>query len=738
MDAIRNGKLGNAQKYLSVITALEHKLSNEYNNPTFSIEQRKSMKNGWDYATKELELIFNKNTFSKKDKYTATEAMYERVLKSADTPQKCQIIIDKLLDNGAYKQFDTPEEIQNLIIALEEKKSQFPQEEVAIAENPQLRSEMKVARELNGFATKKLFEESRKLSDRTSEELKNMSPWAYSALWWEAKITGKANPYEQIASKYMDFSNAVCELSNSVDSLTPEEFGKKATQVLGTEKYNVELVQKLSKQHTDYQTALALKTTNELIKLEYSKENLEKIENTLGKSRIEKEVEGYKNLSPEDKFKFLQLNLKENVNYLNQTLKNKSGEDVINTYENNYKEFLKMVGVEDINEELDDFRTKSEILGTATKIVFVIGASAFCIMTAGAAAGALSVGAAATRTMTWAAGGIGAFSASSLPELYARDGEIKNNIVQQYIDNPDILAHSTIDGLTAGSATAVGTVLSQVGKNALTRYGALLVADGVIGTSAAYAHAKYDGRELSGKDLALTLGVSTITAGIGARTGARIQNTKAASHSKTSGTNNLNSKPREPRLAPMYRNKPATTSSKTATLPTKTYTQIKAGAETTIPNGTEIIINGNKHTVLVEKLVPNEPISVGDNGKIGFVMTRVGDKLHVKVVDCDFQVATTKTTSQFAPKTTAQAFETTTNEISITADPVYPQYKRINLRGNEYSIEKSLARTLNNMENGCTYKLISKNGKLIMDKSSDFYSNGYLITKENGKLILMD
>ena len=63
LDAIRNGKLGNASKYLSVITALEHKLSNEYNNPTFSIEQRKSMKNGWDYATKELELIFNKNTF---------------------------------------------------------------------------------------------------------------------------------------------------------------------------------------------------------------------------------------------------------------------------------------------------------------------------------------------------------------------------------------------------------------------------------------------------------------------------------------------------------------------------------------------------------------------------------------------------------------------------------------------------------------------------------------------------
>ena len=119
-------------------------------------------------------------------------------------------------------------------------------------------------------------------------------------------------------------------------------------------------------------------------------------------------------------------------------------------------------------------------------------------------------------------------------------------------------------------------------------------------------------------------------------------------------------------------------------------------------------------------------------------MTRVGDKLHVKVVDCDFQVAITKTTSQFAPKTTAQALETTTNEISITLDPVYPQYKRINLRGNEYSIEKSLAKTLSNMEDGCTYKLISKNGKLIMDKSSDFYSNGYLITKENGKLILMD
>ena len=57
----------------------------------------------------------------------------------------------------------------------------------------------------------------------------------------------------EITSKYTDFIDAVCELSNDVDSLTVSEFGDKATKLLGTEKYDVELVQKLSKQHTDYQ-----------------------------------------------------------------------------------------------------------------------------------------------------------------------------------------------------------------------------------------------------------------------------------------------------------------------------------------------------------------------------------------------------------------------------------------------------------------------------------------------------
>ena len=635
LDVLKNGKLGNVQKYTDVIKELENKIKTQYNHADFDVQKRIELRKGWEYVEKELKLALDADVQTKKDNRTVPDVWYERVLKNATSAEKCQIIIDKILDTGSYSHFDTPEEVKKLVVLLEEKKATF--ENAASVESPQWREEMKAARALNKFATKKLFEEGRKLSDKVEAECEALSPWEYSGMWWEAKFTGKEEPYAQITSKYTDFIDAVCELSNDVDSLTVSEFGDKATKLLGTEKYDVELVQKLSKQHTDYQTALALKTTNEFIKLEYSKENLEKIEDVLGKSRIEKEVEGYATLSSEDKFKCLQLNLKENVNCLNQSLKNKSGEDVIIEYENNYKEFLKMVGVDNINKELDDFRTKSEIIGTATKIVFVAGASALCIMTAGAAAGALGLAAGAT-TITSVAGGVGAFSASSLPELYARDGEIKNNIVQQYIDNPDILAHSAIDGLTAGSATAASTVLSQVGKNALTKYGALLLADGAIGTSAAYAHAKYDGRELSGKDLALTLGVSSVTAGFGARAGARIQNTKAASHSKTSGTNNPSSKPREPRLAPMYRNKPATT----------------------------------------------------------------------------------------------------TNEISITPDPVFPQYKRINLRGNEYSIEKSLARTLSNMEDGCTYKLISKNGKLIMDKSSDFYSNGYLITKENGKLILMD
>lgn len=653
LDVLKNGKLGNVQKYTDVIKELENKIKTQYNHADFDVQKRIELRKGWEYVEKELKLALDSDVQTKKDKLTVTDVWYERVLKNATSAEKCQIIIDKILDTGSYSHFDTPEEVKKLVVLLEEKKATF--ENAASVESSQWREEMKAARALNKFATKKLFEEGRKLSDKVEAECEALSPWEYSGMWWEAKFTGKEDPYAQITSKYTDFIDAVCELSNDVDSLTMSEFGDKATKLLGTEKYDVALVKKLAKGQNDYTSALTIKKIEDLLALDVSQENLSELETVLGGAKaIEEKIQGYQSLSLEEKFQEFKKQLNSNKLDLQKTLNGQEVADVLAAYETDYSEFLKMVGVENINEELDSFRSKAEILGMCTKIVFVAGASVACAITAGGAVGLLgaavkgsAVSAGVIKGTATVAGALGSFSASSLPELYARDGELKNDIVQQYIDNPDILAHSAIDGVAGGSATGVSMLIGGAVKNIGAKYLSLLFADGLIGVGATYAHAKQDGREITGKDIGMNFGIAAITSGFGARAGAKIQTSKVSAKTSVKGeviTNKLYAG--EPKLAPMYRNNPVAVANtqiskeiRMATHPVypdkMKYLYVNDG-EYVISKSIAQKLNDMKEGDIIKLVSRNDEMVIGDLIDIygdGFALTKENGKLVVAFFD---------------------------------------------------------------------------------------------------------
>lgn len=791
IDAIRSGKLGATSQYSSLLNDLESKMANEFSSVRFDVAQRQKMNTGWDYVVKELDLVLGNNAKSKKDRYTVKDSWYERVLKGADSAEKCQIIIDRILDKGSYSQFDTPEEIQKLVLMLEEKKATFKAGDVSAVENPQWREEMKVARELNGFATKKLFDESQKLSQRASQECKDLGVWSYVGMATWAKFTGDENPYDQIVGKYSKFSDAVCELSNSVNELTPTEFGEKATQLLGTSNYDVKLIEKLSKNHSNYNTALVSQRISELLKFDFSEENLAKYEQIMGGvKKIEENILGYKDATNEKKFEVLKATLEQNNERLKGIIGETSASEIIANYEEDYTQFLKMVGVENINEELDSFRTTAEYVGMGTKLLFVVVATTACAMTAGGAVGLLgaavkgsALSAGVINGTATAAGVLGAFSASSLPELYARDGELKNDIVQQYIDNPDILAHSAIDGATCGAAAGASMLIGGAVKNIGAKYLSLLFADGLIGTGVSFAHAKVDGREITGKDVALNFGIAAVTSGIAAKVGSKA-NVEGTSSAKSFIKEEL--PPYECDLSPMYKKTNRREilkqlgsevdveeiSSAKASIketmppqecdlpsmhrkagssleqvssqqplafaqkaPVESFVQAKNGDVIVLEKGSEFIYNGKRIKYGKVNLAENKPEVISINGKKSIAFTKKGDVVEVEVFDADFRYLPPQKAT--ADVLAASAGEVQPNKISISADPDSLKYSRLAFGTQQYVVDKSVVNALRNLEEGGTCKLVAKkNGRLVIDNSVSLINSSYSIVRENGELVL--
>ncbi len=532
IDAIVLGN-DDITKYVNILKKLKKHKQENFPNASFTVEQRKAMLEHRNYILKELDvLLMNDSTSNKKDIRTVNYYDYRRTLKSVDSAAECQIMIDKLLDEGRRGHFNTPNEVKGLLLALEMKKKEFDEKEIKKVEDPKNRKERQTARELNNYVWQTLLDQSLQLSQSCNQARKEIGAFEYSGLYWHSVFTGKAtlgelikgngenDPYEQLNDIYFKFSDAVSELGSYKDSATIDEFGAKVNELLAHGSYDIELVKKVIKTQKLYQEAKVLEQINAVKSLPYSPENIVKMENALGGrdniiNQLGSEI-NYANASDNQKYEYLQRLLEANSQILDEKLGGKTITQIEEEFNNTYMSFLKMIGVTNINEELNAFRERTEIAGAVTKGIVVVSAS---ILTGGiAGAGVVTTGAVT---------GAASFGAETLNR--ATD-EVEN--LSSVGDWAEVTGHAAVDGITVGGAMKVGAMITNSGLKPITKVGAIFLADGGIGTTGSYAHALIDGRELTGEEIALNFGIAAAGSVLGVRT--VFKGTKTSPHENQS------------------------------------------------------------------------------------------------------------------------------------------------------------------------------------------------------------
>ncbi len=515
IDAIVLGN-DDITKYVDILKKLEKHKQENFPNASFTIEQRKAMLEHRTYILKELNvLLIDESTSSNKNIWTVNYNAYRRVLNNIDSAAECQTIIDKLLDTGRYGHFDAPNEIKGLLLALEMKKKEFDEKEVKKVEDPKIREERQAARELNNYVWQILFDQSLHLSQSCNQARKEIGSFEYSGLYWHSVFTGKAtlgdlikgenDPYEHLNDIYFKFSDAVSELGSYKDTTSIDEFGAKINALLANGNYDVELVKKIIKIQKSYQEAKVLEQINAVKSLPYSPENIEKMEKALeGRDSIISQLGpkiDYANAPDSQKYEYLQKLLEANSQNLSKNLGGKTPSQIIKEFDDTHIAFLKMLGVTNVQEELEAFRERTQMAGGITKGLVVISAS---ILTGGiAGAGAVTTGI-VTGTTSFGA------------EVYDRATDDVENL-SSVGDWAGIAGHSIIDGVMVGGSMKATAAILKTGSKPMLKIGTTFVTDGTIGTVGAYGHALIDGRELTKEDAALNFGFAAAGSVLGAR-----------------------------------------------------------------------------------------------------------------------------------------------------------------------------------------------------------------------------
>ncbi len=432
------------------------------------------------------EILKNKSEFLEKYKasdetiqHRKQESTFRAMLTTIDsfkTAQECQIFIDRINEENK----DKIDKYKYVLDAAQTKMSSFPPEEIAKAQDPAWREEMRISREMNHLTARTLLDRQLKASVDLDRQLRQMG-WTEYTGQAIVDIFGESD-IEEAYANYDAFREKVSRLYASQYTMTREEFGKEVEKIMGQGKYDHKLVEKIQRNHPEYLQLTSAKNTvdslNALAEKEYSEESIREMEQAFGGiDKIKEYMPNYEEYSDETKF----VNLKSLVRasasnakaQLDQTLNGRNYDDVIKAHEADYEKYLKMIGVKDIEQKMQEYREDvASAAGWVKCAVTVAGTVALTVATGGAG-GVLAAGLIATGT-------------SAAVEVSNR---ATNDVadLSSWSDWGEIGQSAAIDGLsTALGMKAGGKILaSTMGKYA--KFGASVASDTAIGAAAEFA-----------------------------------------------------------------------------------------------------------------------------------------------------------------------------------------------------------------------------------------------------------
>ena len=450
-----------------------------------SAEGQKVFLEAYENGTSD-EIVKNKSEFLEKYKasdetiqHRKQESTFRGMLITIDslkTAKECQIFIDRI--NEQYK--DKIDKYKYVLDAAQTKMSSFPPEEIAKAQDPAWREEMRISREMNHLTARTLFDRQLKASVDLDRQRRQMgwADWTGQAI---LDLFGESD-IEEAYANYDAFREKVSRLYAVQYTMTREEFGKEVEKIMGQGKYDHKLVEKIQRNHPEYLQLTSAKNTvdalNDLAEKKYSEESVREIEQVFGGiDKIKEYMPNYEEYSDETKFVKLKQLVDSSAStakaQLEQMLNGRTYDDVIKAHEADYEKYLKMIGVKDIEQKMQEYREDvASAAGWVKCAVTVAGTIALTVATGGAG-GVLAAGLIATGT-------------SAAVEVSNR---ATNDVadLSSWSDWGEIGQSAAIDGLSTALGMKVGgkILASTLGKYA--KFGASVASDTAIGAAAELA-----------------------------------------------------------------------------------------------------------------------------------------------------------------------------------------------------------------------------------------------------------
>ncbi len=402
-----------------------------------------------------------------------TLAVWRDRISKFETAAECQTNIYALIE-GCEKE-GSLDNVALVLKAMEEKLQTFPKKVVDRVKTPEWKAQMITSQKLNDmvFDTLKAKHEE---ATQVFENTKNQMGWCDDLGQAFKDIFGETD-VEEAQRRLSENNEKIQKLEKKRKYLTSRQFGMEVENCMGGD-YDYKLVEKIANNHPEYLQLTSAKQTvdvlTEMSKQEYSKENFQNIQTALGgEDYLSQIFPEYSKLSLEEKFKKLQLLSSEAAKTAQTQLKELLGdrdyETITKEHEKDYKEFLYMIGANDITEAMEEFQSDVAFAGGVARIGVTI---------------------AATVALTVATGGTGAVALGAISAGTSAAIDVSNRATNGIDDSQDLFNGESIrdiavDAAVAGvSAGGGGKAADLVWKTGMSKAGKFLTttaADSAIG-----------------------------------------------------------------------------------------------------------------------------------------------------------------------------------------------------------------------------------------------------------------
>ncbi len=389
------------------------------------------------------------------------------------TAEACQAAIDKYMSG----ELGDPSIYKIVIDNINERMSkEFSVEKLDSVRNKGNREKAYHARKVNELACMVLHNSKTEAGDTFSNELRNNNGVAEAAADKFGSWFGSDNTREKVLDDLVKEGEDILSLKKTAQTATEKDFAAAFRRTTGRE-YDSKLAEQFAEEDKKYHSVLSCKSTIEqseqLEKLTYSTENLERLENavTEGKKETLFAVEGYGNRSSEDRFQYLQSLISEKKNetkeLYSQILDGKDFDTFKAEYQTEQEKFFMMVGADKIKERVYKYCESQEIGAEYVKVgAKILGTIGLSLVTGGVAGimvgtGLISLGVDAGNE-------------------YSKKGHVTDEEWKEFGQT------ALVDAATAGVAGKAAKLISisQMGK--VAKYATFAATDAAIGTGNDY------------------------------------------------------------------------------------------------------------------------------------------------------------------------------------------------------------------------------------------------------------